>query len=257
MDMLIIPDAHAHPDYDHNRFEHLGRFIVERRPDVIVCLGDFADMPSLSGYDRGTRRFEGRRYTRDIQAAHDANRALWRPVNKLNRRLSRNHKRKYAPRKIMVMGNHEDRIRRAVDSHSELEGHVSLDDLGYTDWWDEVVDFKDKIVVCGYTITHYFVSGVAGRPIGGVNPANTIVRNYMASCIAGHSHTLDVAVRTAADGRKRVGIVAGCYTHPRFIEDWNKDTVDMWWRGVIMLGGARNGSFDTIEAISMERLNEY
>jgi len=64
VDLLIIGDPHAHPDYDNKRFTALGKYILKTKPDIIVCLGDFADMPSLSSYDKGTKGFEGRRYKR-------------------------------------------------------------------------------------------------------------------------------------------------------------------------------------------------
>ncbi len=52
--MLIIPDPHASPDYDNERFSALGEFILSTKPQYIVCLGDMADMSSLSSYDKGT-----------------------------------------------------------------------------------------------------------------------------------------------------------------------------------------------------------
>ena len=45
MNLMIIGDAHAHPDYDNSRFDKLGKFIVKSKPDIIVCMGDFAAMP--------------------------------------------------------------------------------------------------------------------------------------------------------------------------------------------------------------------
>ena len=47
MNLMIIGDPHAHPDYYNSRFEKLGKCIVKSKPDIIVCMGDFADMPSL------------------------------------------------------------------------------------------------------------------------------------------------------------------------------------------------------------------
>ena len=43
MKHLIIPDAHAHPEYDNERFDALGSLILKERPDVIICIGDFAE----------------------------------------------------------------------------------------------------------------------------------------------------------------------------------------------------------------------
>ena len=45
MKLLIIPDPHANPDYDNDRFKALGKFIMHEKPEVIVCLGDMADLP--------------------------------------------------------------------------------------------------------------------------------------------------------------------------------------------------------------------
>ena len=70
--LLVIPDAHAHPNYDNERFSWAGNLIAEEKPDTIICLGDLADFPSLSGWDKGTASFQGRRYKADCDAAVDA-----------------------------------------------------------------------------------------------------------------------------------------------------------------------------------------
>ena len=80
--MLIIPDPHAHADYDNERFKALGKFIMKEQPEYIVCLGDMADLPSLSSYDKGTKGFEGRRYKKDIDAVIDAQKKLFAPIKK-------------------------------------------------------------------------------------------------------------------------------------------------------------------------------
>ena len=55
MNLLIIPDAHAAPGYDNERFTAVGQYLMRERPEHVVCLGDWADLPSLSSYDRGTK----------------------------------------------------------------------------------------------------------------------------------------------------------------------------------------------------------
>ncbi len=47
---LIIPDCQVKPGHDYNYLKAIGNYIVKKRPDVIVNIGDFADMPSLSSY---------------------------------------------------------------------------------------------------------------------------------------------------------------------------------------------------------------
>ena len=66
---LVIPDVQIKPGQDLSFLRVIGEYIVEKQPDVIVCLGDFADMPSLSSYDVGKKSFEGRRYKDDIKAS--------------------------------------------------------------------------------------------------------------------------------------------------------------------------------------------
>ena len=99
---LVIPDPHAHPDCDNDRFTALGKFIVDLQPDVIVCLGDLADMPSLCSYEKGTGKFEGRRYRLDIESNIDANKKLWAPLLEYNRKKRANKDKQYKPRKELL-----------------------------------------------------------------------------------------------------------------------------------------------------------
>jgi predicted MPP superfamily phosphohydrolase len=40
---LIIPDPHAHPDFNNDRAVWLGELIKDLKPDVVVNLGDMWD----------------------------------------------------------------------------------------------------------------------------------------------------------------------------------------------------------------------
>ena len=152
MDLLVIGDPHAHPDYDNSRFTALGKFIAKERPEVIVCIGDMADMPSLSSYDRGTKGFEGRRYKKDISAVLDAQDKLLTPIAKA---------RGYNPKLHMTLGNHEDRITRAINASPELEDAIGMFDLEYEAHGWKVTPFKKCVTIKGITFSHYFTSGVA------------------------------------------------------------------------------------------------
>lgn len=105
--VLCIPDAHASPKHNNNRFELLGQFIMDRRPDTIVCIGDFFDMESLCSYDKGKRSFEGRRYKADIEAGIDAMDAMFAPMVSYNLRQQINKKAQYRPKLVFTLGNHE------------------------------------------------------------------------------------------------------------------------------------------------------
>lgn len=257
--LLIIPDTHAHPDYDNERFSWLGEFILDQRPDTIVCLGDFADMPSLSSYDKGTRSFEGRRYRRDIESSLDAQDKLFDAVGQYNARQARNKKQQYHPRTVMLGGNHEEgRISKVTQMHPELHDTIDIRDLAFGLYWKEYIPYKEIGFVEGFALSHYFVSGLMGRPIGGENAAKSLLAKQGMSCIAGHSHLLDFAVRTRADGKKMMGLVGGCYVHPEMVEGWNANTASLWWNGVTLLEAVEDGWSENVSFISQETLkNRY
>jgi len=108
--------------------------MVEKKPDVVIHLGDFSDLPSLSSYDVGKKSFEGRRYTKDIAASSKAMSVLLSPLRNYNAEAKLNKKKQYHPRKVMLLGNHENRINRAINDDPKLEGLISTNDLPYQDW---------------------------------------------------------------------------------------------------------------------------
>ena len=55
----MIPDTQVTPDTPTDHLEWIGHYLAEIRPDVIVHIGDHADMESLSSYDRGKKASEG------------------------------------------------------------------------------------------------------------------------------------------------------------------------------------------------------
>lgn len=255
MNLLVIGDPHAHPDYDNSRFTALGKYIVSSKPDTVVCLGDFADMPSLSSYDKGTKGFEGRRYKRDVDAVIDAQHKLFAPIRKHNDYLRKQKLKLYKPKLYMTLGNHEDRINRVVNSSPELEGAISIDDLKYKKFGWKCTPFKQVLTIKNISFSHYFTSGVAGRPISSTHVAHTLVSKLHCSSVQGHSHLYNHAEQTRPDGQKIFGLSGGCFSHPKYSENWCKDTEYQWWRGVIMLEGLDGeGYYDAIRAITQRKI---
>ena len=248
MNLLVIGDPHAHPDYSNIRFTALGRFIAKERPEVIVCIGDMADMPSLSSYDRGTKGFEGRRYRKDVASVIDAQEKLFAPIKKI---------RGYKPQLHMCLGNHEDRITRAINASPELDGAIGIEDLKYEEFGWKVTPFKRCVTIKGITFSHYFTSGVGGRPISSVHIGYALITKLHCSAVQGHSHLYDHAEQTRPDGQKVFGLAAGCFSHPNYTETWCRDTEYQWWRGVIMLEGLDGeGYYNSIRAITQRSLQK-
>lgn len=247
---FIIPDVQAKPGHEHKFLTAIGNYIVEKKPDTIVCLGDFADMPSLSSYDVGKKSFEGRRYLNDITAAQAAMGALVTPLHFHNHQQVRNKKKTYNPRMIMTLGNHEDRINRAVNNDPKLEGMLSIDDLGYHTYGWDVHPFLDVVVVDNIAYSHYFTTGVAGRP---ATTASAQLSKKHMSCVAGHQQGLQIATAHRADGKRLTSIIAGsCYEHN---EDYMGPQGNNHWRGCMMFHEVEDGQFDLMP-ISLDYLKK-
>ena len=57
MKHLIIPDTQVKPNSPTDHLRWAGLYAAEKKPDVIVMIGDFFDMESLSAFDVGTRGY--------------------------------------------------------------------------------------------------------------------------------------------------------------------------------------------------------
>lgn len=252
--IILVGDCHFSPDTDNRRADWLGNMILEEDPDLVVQIGDFSDLNSLSSYDKGKRSAELRRYRHDINATHDALFRIDKPLKEYNERRKNIQKKspRRVPRKIMVMGNHEARITRAVNLAPELEGTITLQDLGYEQHGWEVVPFKRTFEIEQVYFNHFFPSGVKGEPISGFNVASNVVAKNMVSSICGHSHLYDHAIRNRPDGTKVIGLCAGCYLEEATFDD---ATLNLWWSGLIKIHDMDNGAFD-LEQIGIERVKQ-
>ena len=234
----VIPDVQAKPGQDFGFLRAVGEYLVDKKPDRIICLGDFADLPSLSSYDVGKKSFEGRRYNDDLAAAHDAMQALLGPLDEFNEQATRNKKRKYYPDLLMFLGNHEHRIERVVENDPKLEGTISIDQLGYNDW--KVFPYQHVEIVDGIAYSHYFTTGVMGRP---VTSARALVIKKHMSCIQGHNQKMEIYNEYRADGSLITGLFAGCcYLHD---EDYLGPQGNNYFRGIHMLYDVNQGAFHT------------
>lgn len=237
---LVIPDCQIRAGDDTVYLTAIGNYTVAKKPDVIVCLGDFADMPSLSSYDVGKKSFEGRRYRNDIDASIAAMDALLAPIKEFNAKARKNKEKIYKPRMVLTLGNHENRINRAVNDDAKLEGVLSTNDLRYEEFGWEVYPFLDVVLVDGIAYSHYFVTGVAGRP---ASSAAAQLRKTNMPSIAGHQQGLQIHTGGRADGAMLTSIIAGsCYEHN---EDYLGPQGNKHWRGFLVLHDVRNrGEFD-------------
>jgi len=239
MKHFILPDVQAKPGQDFSFLRKIGSYVLEKKPEKIICLGDFADMPSLSSYDVGKKVFEGRRYTKDIEAAMDAMSAFLGPIREFNNKAKRNKEKLYRPEMHLTLGNHENRIERAINNDPKIEGLITLNDLEYSTFGWKVYPFLDVVVIDGIAYSHYFTSGLMGRP---ATSANAQLNKTHMSCVSGHQQGLQIATGKTGDGRLIQSIIAGsCYEHD---EEYLGRQGNNHWRGALMLNDVNDGDFD-------------
>ena len=248
MRILVIPDCQIKDGVPTEHLTWAGKAICDYRPDVVVNLGDFADMPSLSSHDvKGSKYFEGLRYKTDIAVAKEAMQKLLQPLRDLQSRQRTNKEKVYKPRLVMLMGNHENRIDRAVNNNPTLEGLITTKDLCYDKDW-EVHDFLRPVCICGVGCSHYWPVGAMGRPAG---TAAAIINKLHMSCIAGHQQGKQVAYGKRADGTPVTAIIVGSYyLHD---ESYMDQLSNRHWRGLLVMNEVKDGAFDEM-FLSMDYL---
>jgi hypothetical protein len=249
MKHFVIPDVQIRPGDDTKFLTNIGKYIVAKKPDKVICIGDFADMPSLSSYDVGKKSHEGKRYTKDVLATHSAMEALLKPLWEFNLNARHGKHKQYIPELHLFLGNHENRINKAVENDAKLEGAISIEDLAYANFGWKVYPFLEVGVLDGVAYSHYFTSGVLGRPC---TSAQAQLTKKHQSCVAGHQQGLQIAMGNRADGSSITSIIAGsCYEHD---EDYMGPQGNKHFRGCLMLYDVADGAFNPV-AIPLSFIN--
>lgn len=228
---LIIPDTQVKPGDPIDHIKWAAKAIAKYKPDVVVHLGDHWDMHSLSSHDKpGSKQMEGARYAADIQAGNAAFRILSKAVSKL-----RTRKKVEAH---LLLGNHEDRITRALANEPKFIGTISQDDFFAAEF--EVHPYLEVVVIDGVHYAHYFSNTHSPYPIGGSidNRLNKIGESF----VQGHQQGFQYGCRVYPTGKTRHGLVAGSfYLHD---EEYKGLQGNDHWRGLVVLNEVEDGDYN-------------
>jgi hypothetical protein len=245
---LVIPDPHAYPGFNNDRADWLGKLILDLKPDVLINLGDMFDMPSMSGYDKGKKSFQGRSFRQDLDAGLEFDERMWTPIRQAKRKL---------PFSVFLEGNHEYRLTKMLEMQPELEGTVGFEDFELNKNYDRVVPYEGNtpgiFEIDGISYAHYFISGVMGRPVGGEHPAHALLTKQFTSCTCGHIHVTDFCSRTNPHGHRINALVAGVYQD--YDSPWAGEVNKLWWRGVIIKRNVEAGNYDP-QWVSIDQLRK-
>lgn len=238
---MFIPDPQIEPGVCTDQIDWAAEALVEYRPDVVVVAGDWWTMPSLSSFDRpGSKKMEGARLNEDIWVGNEAFDRFVEPMEIERDRRRRNHRPRWEPELHFLMGNHENRINRAIANEPKYEGMLSTD-LLRTPGFDRH-DFLEIVDIDGVSYSHYFANTHSNKPIGGSidNRLNKIGRTF----VQGHEQGLLYGIRQFPGNITRHGVVAGSfYLHD---EVYRGPQGNGEWRGIVVLNEVEDGNFDVM-----------
>jgi hypothetical protein len=252
--VVVMTCAHAKAGVSNERFEWLGKFLYDTKPDMFIDLGDFDDLPSLNSYDtRYPKAIVSQNYQEDIEAGQDARERIWH-------KFKRN--KKALPFRVGFEGNHEHRLKRALELDPRIEGDkygISFKNLQTDYWYDEYHEYANSApkIACydGVSYAHYFTSGNSSNATSGTHHAYSILQNRNSSSTCGHSHKRSIYFKDGAYPNGIIGLVAGCFKGSD--ETWAGQSNLDWWKGIIIKREVSNGTYEP-EFVSMKQLErEY
>lgn len=238
---IVIGDTQVKKGVPTEHLGWIGQYIVDQfagRDVAIIHVGDHADMPSLSSYDKGKKEMEGRRYRSDIAAANAAWVRLNAPLERYN--AGRRARDRWHPERHVLLGNHENRIARAVEEDPQLEGAISVDHLDFGAW--TVHKFLDVLELDGVWYSHYFYNPNTGRPYCGEN-LFTRLKTIGHSFTMGHQQGLNHAIRPVGKTRHLGLVVGSCYLHE---EKYLGPQSTAYWRGIVVCHQVEKGQYDAM-----------
>lgn len=225
--ILVIGDAHDHPNIPKDRFRWMGKFAAAERPDVIVQIGDFATLDSLNSHipdETFAGRLKGT-FLDDLASLTEA-------MGEFNTALPSG----YAPRKWVTLGNHEERIWRSEDNAPHVAGmmvQAFTDVLDRHKWgWSRFGAYE---FIGGVGFTHVPLSEM-GRPMGGKTSELRISNELCYSLVFGHTHKRRSWRAAKLGPFQHVTVInAGCALPYGHTEDFAKHHLTGWSWGVDLL----------------------
>lgn len=243
----MIGDLHDAPSLpDKSRFQWMGKWVADNDFDVLVQIGDWASLDSLSKHCApGTKTFADLpSYRADLESLDES-------LNYFDMGLDG-----WSGKRILTKGNHEGRADRYEDTVPQMQGMVvsQLDDVFRSHKW-RIIPFGEITFLEGIGFTHTPISGM-GKPYGGVTSDHRAGKDSVFSLFHGHSHQRVIAPSAKIGPMGSVDLISiGCGLPSGHIEDYAKHNTTSWWWGVCSatLHGGRILDMNFVSMDSLER----
>lgn len=232
-----IGDAHDSPKLpDKSRFRWAGKFIAEKKPDIVIQIGDFFTFDSINSYDApgSGRHRQLPTFREDIESGEQALSALDEGLDG------------YECEKHCTLGNHEDRVLSYEDRNPQVEAMLQLehDRLLTRHGWS-YSPYAMPYFVGGVAFSHVPLT-IMSRPLGGELTSANVALKAVNDWVYGHNHRADVARRPKLGGVHTTALNLGCYLPDGHVERYIKvGSMHGWWYGIweISISGGRIKSY--------------
>lgn len=229
---LVISDLQHKDGCSLEHLKWIANYINILKPNKIIQLGDFVDMPSLYNYTR--ERFNSFDYKTDIKAGNEAIKVLSENIT-------------HVCDKYITLGNHEERILRVNKSDKKIGAFMNIEDLEFKKYGWQVSDFLQPLFLDDILYCHYLTNGGYGRAI---QTARMLVYKKHMSCVVGHKQHFEIHRENLPNGKSITGLMAGSsYIHN---EEYLGIQGNDYGRQIWVLY-VKNGSFEA-EMVSMKKL---
>lgn len=250
----MIPDLQSRPGSPNDHLIWAARYIADRDdpPTRGVLIGDVADMPSLSSWNKkGSLETEGHRIQADRDAAYQSLEIFFGELMRLGVDDIDWH---------LTEGNHENRLDRAMSADPRLIGLIDRPTFyGWQDFGLTVHEFMRPVHLDGITYCHLFDLNENGNTTGrrsGQAHAKMQVQRVKGTSVAGHRQGYDHARRSHPYARpwenETHAIIAGSFYLHR--EAYRGPTDGYERHGIVMLNEVNGWGKCEPMFVSMEYL---
>ena len=216
MKIIAAGDFHF-PAENKKALELFEKYLGQDSLDYLILGGDLIDFSYLSKYSIGNlRSIEGKRIVKDYDYA---NKYLDK-FDKLARKI----------KKIFLVGNHDDRIRKYIDANPNLEGLLEL---------PESLRLKERDYQVVYSYPEGEVFKIANLTFTHGNYTNQFhakkhLENYDTSIVYFHTHTFQSFTKSRFDKRGiRTAQAVGCMCN--YEQDYMGKKPSSWQTGFLII----------------------
>jgi predicted phosphodiesterase len=236
--VLCAGDFHDSPELSKDRFRWFGNMIVEEKPDLVFCCGDFATFDSLNTHVKNDS-LEGKlkpSFDEDMASMKEALVELHKPLNEYNARQRASKHKPFNPKFVITLGNHEDRARTYGQKNPEvgMKFHAEICALLSGFGW-EVIPYQHYWYLNEVAFNHAPVDA-SRKPMAGANCSVNAATHLMHDLVHGHTHRAQVIRKPKMGENKYVTVVdLGCSLPYGYVEDYAKHGMTGWSWGFTVL----------------------